>query len=59
MIKSDKPAVPIFRVEVRPVARQNMSVQIDFHTWVILAFSSHILKSYWSVAWLPEASDNL
>ena len=31
MIKPDESAVTVFRVEVRPVARQNMGVQIDFH----------------------------
>jgi hypothetical protein len=31
MIEPDKTAVAVFRVEVRPVTRQNVGVQIDLH----------------------------
>jgi hypothetical protein len=31
MIKPHKTAIAVFRVEVRPVARQNVGVQIDLH----------------------------
>jgi len=31
MIQSHKTAVAVFRIEVRPVARQNVGVEIDFH----------------------------
>ena len=32
MIKPDESAVTVFRVEVRPVPRQNVGMQVDFHS---------------------------
>lgn len=37
MIEPDETAVAVFRVKVRPVARQNVGVQIDLHWRVIIA----------------------
>jgi hypothetical protein len=34
MIEPDESAIAVFCVEVWPVARQNMCVQIDFHAQV-------------------------
>jgi hypothetical protein len=31
MIQSHKTAVAIFGIQIRPIARQNVGVQIDFH----------------------------
>jgi len=38
MIKPDESAVTVFRVEVRPVARQNVGMKIDLHAWNCRAF---------------------
>src|SRR6266536_2418018 len=32
MLQSRKAAVAVFRIEVRPLARQNVSVNVDFHS---------------------------
>ena len=38
MIKPDESAVAVFRVEVRPVARQNMGMKVDLHASNCRAF---------------------
>ena len=38
MIKPDESAVTIFRVEVRPVPRQNVGMEVDLHGWNFRAF---------------------
>ena len=38
MIKPNESAVTVFCVEVRPFARQNVSVQVDLHAWNCRAF---------------------
>ena len=38
MIKPDESAVTVFRIEVRPVPRQNVGMEIDFHGWNFRAF---------------------
>ncbi len=38
MIKPDESAVAVFRVEVRPVPRQNVGMEIDLHGWNFRAF---------------------
>ena len=38
MIKPDESAVAVFRVEVRPVARQNVGMKVDLHASNCRAF---------------------
>jgi len=38
MIKPDESAVAVFRVEVWPVPRQNVGMEIDLHGWNFRAF---------------------
>ena len=33
MIKPDESAVTVFCVEVRPLARQNVGMEVDLHAW--------------------------
>ena len=39
MIEPDESIVAVFRIEIGPVARQNVCVQIDFHALVVIAVS--------------------
>jgi len=33
MIKPDESAVAVFRVEIRPIPRQNVGMEVDLHVW--------------------------
>src|SRR5207247_2333042 len=44
MIQPDESAVAVFRVEVRPVARQNMGVEVDLHDVVASAVSADFMR---------------
>src|SRR6266568_1125881 len=45
MIQPDESAVAVFRVEVRPVARQNVGVEVDLHDVVASAVSADFMRS--------------
>ena len=41
MIKPDESAVTVFCVEVRPLARQNVGMEVDLHAWNCRALPSN------------------
>jgi len=44
MIQPNESAVPVFRVEVRPLARQNVRVDVDLHDVVASAVSADFMR---------------